>query len=99
MHRPDPAPDDTVGPAMAVPDDPSVRKQEQMRAVLDDHRRAGVDPGWADVRLVPRALPVGSPASVDLGTDLLGHHLDAPIVIAGMTGGFPAAERLNAVLG
>lgn len=93
-----PAPREGGRPEL-TPSDPSVRKREHVREVLDDHRPAAVDAGWADVGLVPRALPVGSPASVDLRTDFLGRTLAAPLVVAGMTGGFAGAERLNASLG
>ncbi len=91
--QPQPAPPPSDAPST------SARKRDHLRIVLADQHAAGVDPGWSDVRVVPRALPVGSPADVELGTELLGHHLRAPLVLAGMTGGFAGAERLNAALG
>jgi isopentenyl-diphosphate delta-isomerase len=48
---------------------------------------------------VPAALPGISPDDVDLGTDLLGRRLAAPLVLVGMTGGHPDAAELNATLG
>lgn len=47
------------------------------------------------VRLVHDALPELDLDGVDLGLDLLGKRLRAPIVIAGMTGGTERAERIN----
>lgn len=55
-------------------------------------------PGWEDVRLLHHALPVVDFAAVDLATEFLGRPLRAPLVIAGMTGGHPAAREINAVL-
>jgi len=56
------------------------------------------DPGWSDVTLVPVTLPDTSLDGVDLATTFLGFDLRAPIVIAGMTGGHPDVEKINAAL-
>jgi isopentenyl-diphosphate Delta-isomerase len=50
---------------------------------------------WDDVQLVHRALPEIDFEEVDPSTTLLGHRLKAPIVITGMTGGFPDAATIN----
>jgi len=50
---------------------------------------------WNDVQLVHRALPELDFAEVDPSVTLLGHRLAAPIVITGMTGGFPDAVKIN----
>jgi isopentenyl-diphosphate Delta-isomerase len=50
---------------------------------------------WDDVQLVHRALPGIDFDEVDPSTTLLGHALRAPIVITGMTGGFPDAKKIN----
>jgi len=50
---------------------------------------------WNDVQLLHRALPEVDFDAVDTSTTLLGHRLKAPIVITGMTGGFPDAARIN----
>jgi isopentenyl-diphosphate delta-isomerase len=49
----------------------------------------------ADVRLVHQSLPERHADEVDLATSLAGKRLAAPIVVAGMTGGTPAAGALN----
>jgi isopentenyl-diphosphate Delta-isomerase len=55
--------------------------------------------GWQDLHLVHQAVPRVDLDDVDLGTTLLGRQLRLPVVIAGMTGGTPAARDLNATLG
>ena len=68
-----------------------------------DHLRiaAGTDvghirPSGLDaVQLRHRALPGRDLADVDLGTQLLGARLDAPLFISAMTGGTPEAEVIN----
>lgn len=50
---------------------------------------------WDDIQLVHRALPEIDFAEIDTSVDLLGHRLAAPIVITGMTGGFPDAAKIN----
>jgi isopentenyl-diphosphate Delta-isomerase len=50
---------------------------------------------WDDIQLVHRALPEIDFDALDTSVDLLGHRLKAPIVITGMTGGFPDAAKIN----
>ncbi len=50
---------------------------------------------WNDIQLVHRALPEVDFDAVDPSVTLLGHRLAAPIVITGMTGGFPDAAKIN----
>ncbi len=54
--------------------------------------------GWADVRLVHEALPELDFEKIELGVEFLGRQLRVPLLIAGMTGGHPAGEQINAVL-
>lgn len=50
---------------------------------------------WDDIQLVHQALPEVDFDEIDPSVTLLGHQLRAPIVITGMTGGFPDASRIN----
>jgi len=50
---------------------------------------------WDDIQLVHRALPEIDFDEIDPSTTLVGHRLKAPIVITGMTGGFPDAAKIN----
>ena len=99
VARLEPVPD-----PVGAPVDPDVariseRKREHLELAASPRSQALVDPGWDDVHLIPSSLPEVSPADVDLGTDLVGHRLAAPLVLVPMTGGHPDAARLNAVLG
>jgi isopentenyl-diphosphate delta-isomerase len=49
----------------------------------------------ADVRLVHQALPERHADAVDLSVRLAGQHLEAPVVVAGMTGGTAEARTIN----
>jgi isopentenyl-diphosphate Delta-isomerase len=72
----------------------SHRKAEHVKVVLgrevEGHYRY-----WDDVQLIHRALPEVDFDEIDPSVDLLGHRLRAPIVITGMTGGFPDAAKIN----
>lgn len=50
---------------------------------------------WEDVQLVHQALPEIDFEEVDPAVTLFGRRLKAPIVITGMTGGFPGAKKIN----
>ena len=73
------------------------RKAEHVKVVLGRDVE-GRYRYWNDVQLVHRALPEIDFEEVDPSIALLGHRLRAPIVITGMTGGFPDAAKINANL-
>lgn len=73
------------------------RKADHLRLATSDQHQSG-DAGWEDIHLVHDALPVADAETLDVATDLLGHRLRLPLVIAGMTGGHPLARDLNATL-
>lgn len=72
----------------------------------DDHLRIAGGPGvlhtlgsgLGEVRLRHRALPGRDLDDVALDVRLLGHDLDAPLLISAMTGGTPEAAAINARL-
>ena len=74
--------------------DLSHRKAEHVKVVL-----AGDVEGryryWDDIRLVHNALPEVDFADIDTTVTLFGKTLKAPLVITGMTGGFPDAAKIN----
>jgi isopentenyl-diphosphate Delta-isomerase len=74
--------------------DLSHRKAEHVKVVLGQ-KVEGRYRYWDDIQLVHRALPDIDFDEVDPSTSLLGHKLAAPIVITGMTGGFPDAKKIN----
>lgn len=83
---------------VAAGDDVERRKAEHLRVAATQDVDSRVGPGWSDIHLLHQALPLADLASIDLGTDFLGHHLSAPLVVAAMTGGHKAARQVNEVL-
>jgi isopentenyl-diphosphate delta-isomerase len=82
-----------------VPDIIQERKAEHLHltatADVESHRGAG----WSDVHLLHTALPELDLDDIDCSQVFLGRRLSFPLVIASMTGGFEAAEVVNAILG
>jgi len=74
--------------------DLSHRKAEHVKVVLGKDVE-GRYRYWNDVQLIHRALPEVDFEEIDPSVTLLGHRLSAPIVITGMTGGFPDAAKIN----
>ncbi len=70
------------------------RKEEHVAIVVDEPVRV-VYNHWDDITLVHQSFPATDMESVDLTTELLGKKLNAPIMISGMTGGYPGARRIN----
>ena len=84
-------------PTSAAPDpglDLSHRKAEHVKVVLGRDVE-GRYRYWDDIQLVHKALPEIDFDDVDTTTSLFGHRLAAPVVITGMTGGFPDAVKIN----
>jgi len=79
-------------------DEVEQRKGEHLRVAATQDVEARRGPGWSDVHLVHQALPQADLAEIDLSLEFLGRRLRAPLLIAGMTGGHPAAQEVNAVL-
>ena len=74
--------------------DLSHRKAEHVKVVLGKDVE-GRYRYWNDVQLIHRALPEIDFDEIDPSVSLLGRSLRAPIVITGMTGGFPDAVKIN----
>ena len=75
------------------------RKAEHIRInVEEDVAAKGVASGFAQWRFVHRALPEIDLIDVDLRMSLLGHALNAPLLISCMTGGTERAQGINARL-
>lgn len=50
---------------------------------------------WEEIELVHNSLPETDYSDIDLGCTLFGRKMNAPIIIAGMTGGTPLAGKIN----
>ncbi len=74
------------------------RKSEHLSLASGEGVETRTRAGWDDVHLAHDALPRIDASEVDLGVDLLGRRLRAPLVITGMTGGHQAARDVNRVL-
>ncbi len=75
--------------------DLSARKQDHLRLAARPDATHTRGPGLHEVRLRHRALPERDLADVDLGCDLLGARLSAPLVVSAMTGGTGEAGAIN----
>lgn len=74
------------------------RKDQHLDVVLSGGGRHRTDAGFDAVRFVHEALPDLDHGKIDLGADLLGRRLQAPLLISAMTGGPARAEAINARL-
>jgi len=74
--------------------DLSHRKAEHVKVVLGRDVE-GRYRYWDDIQLVHKALPEVDFDEIDTSVSFLDRTLRAPIVITGMTGGFPDATKIN----
>lgn len=81
-------------------EDPTTsRKQSHVELVVSEqvsHR--GIASGFEGLTLIHNALPEIALRDIDTSTHFLGKHLDVPILISSMTGGYEDAERINGAL-
>jgi len=70
------------------------RKDEHVRVSLEKDVAAEHN-YWDDVKLIHNALPEINKNEIDFSTKLFGRKLGAPLVIAGMTGGYEKAKKIN----
>jgi len=73
----------------------SERKREHMELALRPESEGAVDAGWSDVVLLHNCLPEVNFDDIDMSARFLGHALQVPIWITGMTGGHDGAEAIN----
>jgi len=73
------------------------RKGDHIRICLEHDVQARYN-HWDDVFIPHRAIPTCDLDEVDLGVELLGKRLEAPIIISSMTGGSKEAGRYNELL-
>ena len=76
-------------------DDIPARKADHIDIAAGQQVSASISPGWDDVHLVHQSLPEIDLDEVDLRTHFFGRELQAPLVIASMTGGHARAEEIN----
>ncbi|MCX8174849.1 MAG: type 2 isopentenyl-diphosphate Delta-isomerase [Candidatus Micrarchaeota archaeon] len=71
------------------------RKRQHVRAARTQEVEYAQPAGFADVRFLHNALPEMSLEDVDSACSLFGKKMAAPLIIAGMTGGYAGAEKIN----
>lgn len=74
---------------------PGNRKGEHLKIAAKNDVRFHRSTLWENVNLLHNAVPEIDFESINLSTEFLGKKLHAPLIIAGMTGGVPAAEKVN----
>lgn len=70
------------------------RKREHVEIVLDEDVDAA-SRYWDDVVLVHKALPEIDADEIEMGVELFGKKLAAPLIISAMTGGYKEATQIN----
>ena len=77
----------------------SDRKLDHIRIVSQENVQAKEKTTWLEyVDLVHNSMPELNKDDIDLSVKFLGHKLNYPILISGMTGGHPAAQKINETL-
>ena len=71
------------------------RKQDHVESARKEDVQYSFPAGFSDVRLVHSSLPEMEFGEVGTSAALFGKKVSAPLVIVGMTGGYPDAERIN----
>ena len=74
----------------------------QTESRKDDHVKISIEKDvahihnyWDDVKLIHNALPEVNKDEIDYSTELFGKKIGAPLMIAGMTGGYKKAKTIN----
>lgn len=72
------------------------RKAQHVKLVIEnDVSVAKSTNGFSDFDIVPRSIPDIDYRDISLETEFLGKVFQAPVLVAGMTGGYPEAKQIN----
>ncbi len=74
---------------------PNNRKGDHLRIAAKKNINFHRSTLWENVNLVHKAVPEVDLESINFSTEFLGKKLHAPLMVVGMTGGVPAAEKVN----
>lgn len=75
------------------------RKAQHVKIVIDEN--VGVDKvsnGFELFDIIPRSVPDINYSDISMDAEFLGRTFDHPIMVAGMTGGYPEAKKINNML-
>lgn len=70
------------------------RKRDHIQISLEEDISAHHN-SWDDVKLIHHALPEINADEINTSTTLFGKKLNAPLIIAGMTGGYSDGKKIN----
>lgn len=70
------------------------RKDDHLEICLKEEVRSHIN-YWDDIDFLHQAVPKADLTDIDLGCELLGKKLSAPLIISGMTGGSKRAKEYN----
>ena len=70
------------------------RKKDHLEIVLEEQTESSYN-HWDDFHFIHNALPNVNIDDIDLSIRLFGKKMDAPVIMAGMTGGFSKAKKIN----
>lgn len=76
-------------------DEVQQRKAEHVQIALQQDLNAPQAASWRDIRFVHQALPEVDLDALNTSVRFLGHTLQYPILISGMTGGHPDVTKIN----
>lgn len=76
----------------------SCSKLQHLAACLDENVEYQKTPGFENFEFINQALPEISLQEIDLSTSLVNKPLNAPLMIAPMTGGNPRSHEINQLL-
>lgn len=71
------------------------RKEEHVRICLEEDVQYARGAGFSDIEFLHNSLPEIDMGKVDIGTSFFGRKMSAPLIIDGMTGGYPKAKEIN----
>ncbi|MCX8195143.1 MAG: type 2 isopentenyl-diphosphate Delta-isomerase [Candidatus Micrarchaeota archaeon] len=71
------------------------RKAEHVEAAKRMDVEYEISAGFEDVRFIHSSLPEMDLEEIDLRCSFLGKNLSAPLIVSGMTGGYPGAQKIN----
>ncbi|NJD59321.1 MAG: type 2 isopentenyl-diphosphate Delta-isomerase [Anaerolineales bacterium] len=74
------------------------RKNDHLHINLQQDVSSGLTTGLEEYHFVHCALPEINLSEIDLGVNLFGKHLSAPLLISSMTGGTAEAGQINQIL-
>lgn len=71
------------------------RKKDHVESAMKKQVEYGVSAGFGEVRFLHNPLPEMDLEDVDASCTLFGKKMSSPLIIVGMTGGYPDAEKIN----